>query len=274
MKFCNVNDPASLVSQEVHPLGSKARVLLTSIFGPYAQDDEYGSRIMNPMELYHNQVTRVQGPFSLRMFHRSCGLMMIQANVDARCTVLDYPVLDRFVRNFKASYDVIGISAIPQNVKKVEAMCTLIRKHQPNATLVVGGHIANMTDLEERIDADYVVLGDGIRWFRKFLNEDLGQPINHPLITSATRARCMGVDLNVKTSGTAAVLIPSVGCPLGCNFCSTSTMFGGKGKYVSFYETGDELFHIMAQIENEMGVNSFFVMDDNFLCKELALCGC
>lgn len=62
-----------------HPLGSKARVLLTSVFGPYAQDDEYGSRKMNPMELYHNQVTREQGPFSLLMFHRSWGLMWIQA---------------------------------------------------------------------------------------------------------------------------------------------------------------------------------------------------
>jgi hypothetical protein len=44
-----------------HPLSSKARILLTSVFGPYAQDDEYGSRRINPMELYHNQVTRVQG---------------------------------------------------------------------------------------------------------------------------------------------------------------------------------------------------------------------
>ena len=28
----------------IHPLGSRAKVLLTSVFGPYAQDDEYGSR--------------------------------------------------------------------------------------------------------------------------------------------------------------------------------------------------------------------------------------
>jgi hypothetical protein len=53
-------------------------VLLTSVFGPYAQDDEFGSRSMNPMELYHNQVTRAQGAFSLRMFHRSWGITMIQ----------------------------------------------------------------------------------------------------------------------------------------------------------------------------------------------------
>ena len=50
-------------SDAVYPLGNKAKILLSSVFGPYAQDDEYGSRKINPMELYHNQVTRVQGVF-------------------------------------------------------------------------------------------------------------------------------------------------------------------------------------------------------------------
>ena len=74
-----------------HPKGSKARVLLSSVFGPYARDDEFGSRTINPMELYHNQVTRTQGAYSLRMFHRSWGIMMIQQNISAPCTVLDFP---------------------------------------------------------------------------------------------------------------------------------------------------------------------------------------
>src|SRR3990167_3890047 len=52
---------------------------------------------------------------------------------------------------------------------------------------------------------------------------------------------------------------------MGCNFCATSAMFGGKGKFVNFYETGDELFKIMSGIERDMGVRSFFVMDENFL---------
>jgi len=43
------------------------------------------------MELYQNQVTRVQGAFSLRMFHRSFSLLMLQANIEAPCTVLDFP---------------------------------------------------------------------------------------------------------------------------------------------------------------------------------------
>ncbi len=33
-----------------HLLGSQAKVLLTSVFGPYAIDDEHGSRLINPMD--------------------------------------------------------------------------------------------------------------------------------------------------------------------------------------------------------------------------------
>ena len=268
MKFCDVSDPASLDQQAAHPLGAGAKVLLVSVFGPYAIDDEYGSRAMNPMELYHNQVTRVQGPFSLRMFHRSCGLMMIQANISAPCTLLDYPDLDRFIMEIRGKdYDVIGISAIPQNVKKVKEMCSLIREHQPGASIAVGGHIANIKDPQGLFDADILVRGEGVRWFRRFLGEDENQPVNHPQILSATKVRCMGLDLPINSRMTAAVLIPSVGCPLGCNFCSTSAMFGGKGKYVNFYETGEELFDVMCGLEKEMGVRSFFVMDDNFLLQ-------
>ena len=52
-----------------HPKGSRARVLLASVFGPYAQDDAYGSRLINPMELYHNQVNTGAAGFSLRTFN-------------------------------------------------------------------------------------------------------------------------------------------------------------------------------------------------------------
>lgn len=249
-----------------HPKGAQTRILLTSVFGPYAQDDEYGSRKLNPMELYHNQVTRTQGPFSLRMFHRSWGIMLIQANVEAPCTVLDFPVRERFIEELKSQeYDVIGITAITPNILKARHMCELIREHQPKAKIVIGGHIANIPDLDHRIDVDYVARGDGVRWFRQFLGEDVGRPLNHPAVLSGLGTRSAGFLLNPKPGDTAATLIPSVGCPLGCNFCSTSAMFGGKGKFINFYQNGDELFAIMEQLEARLQVNSFFVMDENFL---------
>lgn len=252
--------------QPVHPLGVKAKVLLCSVFGPYARDDAYGSRAINPMELYHNQVTRVQGPFSLRMFHRSWGLMLIQANIAAPCTLLDFPTLERFVDELRTQrYDIVGISAIIPNVLKVETMCRLIREHQPQATIVIGGHIANLPTLPQRVDADHIVRGEGVAWFRRFLGQRCDQPIRHPHILSGIGTRTFGITLREKPGDVAATLIPSVGCPVGCNFCSTSAMFGGKGRFIDFYRTGDELFEVMLDIERALKVRSFFVMDENFL---------
>jgi len=248
------------------PKGKRTRILLSSVFGPYAQDDAYGSRAINPMELYQNQVTRVQGGFSLRMFHRSFGLMMIQANIDAPCTLLDFPSQDRFIQEIQENdYDVIGIGAIIANVGKVKRMCELIRQHRPNARIVVGGHIAGKDDIDQMIDADDIVRGDGIRWFRCFLGEDEDAAIRHPAVLSGFGSRMMGINLGQRPSGTAAILIPSVGCPVGCNFCSTSALFGGKGNFINFFETGDELFSVMSRIEAELKTHSFFVLDENFL---------
>jgi len=253
-------------TQPVHRLGTQAKVLLSSVFGPYAQDDSYGSRKINPMELYENQVTRVQRGFSLRMFHRSFGLMLLQANIEAPCTLLDFPSLDRFVDEIQHhSYDVVGIGSIIPNIGKVEKMCDLIREYLPNATVVVGGHIANKGDLHEIIDADHIVKGDGVQWFRKFLGQDETAQVRHPAITSGFGTRILGVTLPESPADTAATLIPSVGCPVGCNFCSTSAMFGGKGHFINFFETGDELFTVMCEIEKELKMKSFFVLDENFL---------
>jgi radical SAM superfamily enzyme YgiQ (UPF0313 family) len=249
-----------------HPKGTRARILLTSVFGPYAQDDEFGSRSINPMELYHNQVTRAQGSFSLRMFHRSWGIMMIQENISAPCSVLDFPTRKALAHELTTKhYDVVGISSIIVNVLKVAEMCRMVRELSPDSVIVVGGHVAAIPGLDAMIDADHIVRGEGISWMRRYLGENEHAAIRHPAIVSGLQTRIMGVRLPQHKGGTAATIIPSVGCPMGCNFCTTSAFFGGKGKFVNFYETGDELFEVMCRIESELKVHSFFVMDENFL---------
>lgn len=218
------------------------------------------------MELYHNQVTRAQGSYSIRMFHRSWGIMMIQANISAPCTVLDFPTQEGFACELAANdYDIVGISSIIVNVGKVKEMCRMIRELSPRSVIVVGGHVAAVPNLDEIISADHVVRGEGIAWMRRYLGEDEHAPIHHPAIVSGLQTRAMGLRLPERKGGTAATIIPSVGCPMGCNFCTTSAFFGGKGHFVNFFETGDELFRVMCQMEAELKVSSFFVMDENFL---------
>jgi len=242
------------------------RVLLTSVFRPFACDDEFGSRAINPLELYHNQVTRAQGPFSLRMHHRSWGLMMIQENLSVPSTLLDFPTRKRFIRELKTNrYDVVGISGIIVNVGKVREMCRLVREHSPKSIVVVGGHVAAIPGIERILDADHIVKGEGIRWFREFLGEPVDRPIEHPVIASSFGFRLMGLKAPKGGGDPAATIIPSVGCPMGCNFCTTSAFFGGKGRFVNFYETGKQLFDIMCKAEQQLKVRTFFMMDENFL---------
>jgi radical SAM superfamily enzyme YgiQ (UPF0313 family) len=144
-------------------------------------------------------------------------------------------------------------------------MCRMVRQLSPRSVIVVGGHVAALPGLETMIDADHIVRGEGIAWMRRYLGEDEYAPIRHPAIVSALHSRMMGVRLPDGPKATAATIIPSVGCPMGCNFCTTSAFFGGKGKFVNFYETGDELFEVMCQVEAEIGAHNFFMMDENFL---------
>lgn len=251
-----------------HPKGSRARVLLSSVFGPYARDDEFGSRSINPMELYHNQVTKAQGSFSLRRFHRSWGILMIQENISAPCAVLDFPTREAFARELQShDYDIVGISSIIVNVGKAREMCRMVRELSPRSTIVVGGHVAAIPGVERILDADHIVKGDGIAWMREYLGEDAAAPIRHPALSSGFGLRVMGVKIPAMADASATI-IASMGCPLGCNFCTTSAFFGGKGKMLNLYSTGEELFALMEEAEASRHVKSFFVMDENFLLQK------
>jgi radical SAM superfamily enzyme YgiQ (UPF0313 family) len=249
-----------------HPKGTSARVLLASVFKPFAQDDEFGSRAINPAELYHNQVTRAQGPFSLRMFHRTWSLMLLQRNISAPCTVLDFPTRERFVRELQTGgYDIVGLTGIITTVGKIREMCRLVRAHSPQSSIVVGGHVTAIPGIETMIDADHIVKGEGVAWLREYLGEDPGAPFEHPRIPSSFGFRLMGLPMPRGGGNAAATILPSVGCPMGCNFCTTSEFFGGKGHFVNFLPRGEDVFRVMCEAERELGARAFFMMDENFL---------
>ncbi|MCU0694269.1 MAG: cobalamin-dependent protein [Polyangiaceae bacterium] len=247
------NTPAPRFSPATPP-----RVLLTGVFKPYGVDDAFG-RKENVMELFHNQVTRAQGIASMRFQHRSFGLYFIAANIDAPTTVLDFPSIDEFVRELERGYDVVGISFITPNFRKARQMARLVRQHLPSALVVLGGHGASIQGVEELIDCDYVAKGEGIRWMRAFLGEEVDRPVNHPSLVSAENKHIYGVP----TPGRSGLLVTGVGCLNGCRFCATSHNFGRT--YIPFLRTGKEVFDAACRMEDEFSCSDFFIMDENFL---------
>ena len=236
------------------------KILLSGVFGPYGVDDEFG-RKENIMELYHNQVTKAQGPASFRFHHRSFGLYFIADNIDADVTILDFPSRERFAREVeRGDYDMVGISFIMPNVDKAREMARIVREKAPHAEIILGGHGAAIEGVEQLIDCDHVVKGEGIRWMREHLGQDTEAPIRHPALPSAEWMSILGVPL---TGSAASLLVPGVGCVNGCSFCSTSHFFGKR--YTPFFDSGKALFETACRVADERGTDSFFVMDENFL---------
>ena len=239
--------------------GKAPRILLCGVFGPFGVDDEYG-RKENLMELYHNQVTRIQGPASLRFHHRSFGLYFIAANIAADTTILDFPSQQRFIREIKKGYDAIGISFITPNFSKAREMARLIRLHAPRSEIILGGHGAAIEGVEESIDCDYVARGEGIRWMREYLGQDTDAPIVHPILPSSEYGSIFGIPI---PGATPSVLVPGLGCVNGCHFCCTSHFF--EKAYVPFFRTGKELFDQADRIAKIRHTKEFYIMDENFL---------
>ncbi len=236
-----------------------SRILLTSVFGPYGVDDAYG-RKENIMELFHNQVTREQGLFSPRFRHQSFGLYLIAENLRADTTVLDFPSARRFVKELtRRPYDYVGISFILPNFVKARRMAELVRRHAPQAKIILGGHGAAIPDVERLIDCDHVCRGEGIRFMRQLLGEDVDRPISHPVLSIAFRKHLMGVPL----PSDGVIMMPGVGCPNACRFCCTSHFFDRE--YTPFFRTGREIFDFLARAERERKLTDIWVMDENFL---------
>jgi hypothetical protein len=102
-------------------------------------------------------------------------------------------------------------------------MARLVRRHAPNARIVLGGHGAAIEGVKDLIDCDHVVQGEGIAWFREFLGQDPSAPIVHPLLPANETQRIFGVTVPGPVD---SVLVPGVGGVNGCRFCSTSHFFG------------------------------------------------
>ena len=243
------------------------RVLLASVFGPFGVDDEYG-RKENLLELFHNQVTREQGPFSIRMNCETHGLHLIARNINAWTTVLDFPSQKRFVKEIKKNYDYVGISFIIPNFKKARRMAELVREHSPGSAIVLGGHGTSVENIEQLIPCDHVCRGEGVRFFRELLGEDTSAKIEHPMVYAYFNRYVMGVPMRP----TEGMIMPGVGCANACNFCATSHFF--QKKYIALLPMGRDVYEVCAEMEKTLGVSEFLLMDENFMkseerCREL-----
>ena len=180
---------------------------------------------------------------------------------------MDFPTLDRFVEEIRDNhYDIVGISSIPPNFLKVRKMCELVRQHLPQATIVVGGHVANIPDLEQRIDADHIVRGEGVRWFRPFLGEDPDRPLRHPQIIAGLRHAHRGRSAPENRGDHGRDGHPVRWLPDGLQLLlHVGDVWRQRAVRQLLSRRATSCSTSCANWKRTMKVQSFFVMDENFL---------
>jgi hypothetical protein len=236
------------------------KLLLTSVIRPFGgpgEGDSVGA------ELFHAQVTRAQGPFSLRQVIRVWAIDYLAENLQTPTVTLHYPSERELVRELRSGgYTHVGINFVVATFHKVERMAALIRRHAPNAKIVLGGYGTVLPDEILAPHADAICREEGIGFMRRILGEATDAAIRHP-------------HAPIPSVSVAGYQLPSVvghvtaglGCSNGCDFCCTSHFF--RQKYVAFSASGRDIYESLLATrrkaqEDGQRMNGFIVIDEDF----------
>lgn len=233
----------------------KPRVLLTTAHRPLGvESDTCGPNVQ--AEMYHAQVTRAQGPFSIRSVCNGWGLQFIAANLDTPTTILHYPTKRRFLRELKKGYDYVGISFVMCTFPKTVEMCSWIREASPDTKIVLGGYGTVLEECDEH--ADLVCREEGVGFFRRLLGEP---PLDRFTVPEIRRTLKV---LSVTVARPEAILPTGLGCSRGCDFCCTSHFF--HRRTVPLLKTGREIHEAMLAVDPGKATHrNIGVIDEDFL---------
>lgn len=230
------------------------RVLLTTIPRPLGVTTDTCTPNIQA-EVFHAQVTRAQGVFSIRAQCLGWGLDFIAANLETPTTVLHYPTRRRFCRELRRGYDYIGIGFVVCTFPKAVEMCRWVREVAPQSKIVLGGYGTVLHECDGL--ADYVCREEGVGFLKRLLGEPPVQQFVIPKITRSLKV------LSV-TTRPEAVLPTGLGCSRGCDFCCTSHFF--HRRTVPLLRTGEEIHEAMRAVDIPGSARrTISVIDEDFL---------
>jgi radical SAM superfamily enzyme YgiQ (UPF0313 family) len=203
------------------------KVLLATPVTPYPIQPWHDT----PTDIMRQRFMKGQGIFTHEGHMHLAGPFIIAQNISVPCTVLDHPTMENWVDEVKKGYDYVGISALTPNLESVMEMCRRVRKHSPKSEIILGGFVAQSVgayypEEEWKKLVDHIVLGDGVIWFRKLLGDDTHKPVRQHFLPRCAFGSPPWLDR--WPEGETSALIAAVGCANGCDFCTTTTHFGGK----------------------------------------------
>jgi len=196
--------------------------------------------------------------------HTHCYANHILAqNINIPAKLLEYPRWKDFTKEVDKNYPIIGISAYPPHLDNVLKMCEYIRKSTPETVIMLGSYAAQAFKAQydeetQKKYVDHVVKGEGVSFLREFLSEDPDRPISQKLMP-----KCGGAPwfINKYPIGNVGFLVSGLGCPGGCDFCSTTEMF--KQRRLQLLSPDEFIDHIHLYHQNFPDVRQIFVIEED-----------
>lgn len=203
--------------------------------------------------------------------------------------------------------DVLGISSLTNTFPRSMTIAREIKRNMPKVKVVLGGdHITSYPkDVENNPEIDIAVRGEGETTFRELLQNnfqnleipgiayskagslrltpwrnrsltraDFPRAIRDREILAKSRVGSLMFPSLSKQTGAASLML-NFGCPLGCTYCTETTV--GKGKVGK--DKPDNVVQEIGQLKQDFGVNTAMFTDLTFnlyseraeeLCKKLA----
>lgn len=223
----------------------------------------YGDAESVGYELLNAQVTRAQGMFSPRAVHRQFSLDYMAENLDNPVVALHYPSRREVIKELKKKYDYVGISFIMVTYHRMKELSTLVRKYSPESKIILGGYGTVLPDEALKPFGDHICRGEGVAFMRGLLGQPPLAEHKHPFVESHMK-------IFSKTFSYTGMIFAGLGCPNGCDFCSTSHFF--KRQHISLLKTGAQVYEV---VQKHLQVNpdaQFTILDEEFLLnRERAL---
>ena len=198
------------------------------------------------------------------MSHTHCYANHILAqNVETPAMLLEYPRWEDFTAEVDKGYPVIGISAFPPHLDRVMEMCEYVRSASPATKILLGSYggqaFQAVYDQEtQKKYVDHVVAGEGVEWLRRFLGEPTDRPIRQALMP-----KCGTCPPYVSRfpKGNVGFLVSGLGCPGGCDFCSTTALFNRKR--IELLTPEELVSHIDLYQQNFPDMSQVFVIEED-----------
>lgn len=213
----------------------KPRVLLTANYGP--NELAWGEDMY---DVIASRLGRGQWPFQVTSHCHYFALYLIAENITNPTTVLENPHWDEFDRELDVGYDIVGFQLKSLHTAKIAQMMKHIREKSPDTKIVIGGYGVSTLDAPVpgdtngdaayiRDNADYLCREEGVQFMRRLLGDE---PIDRE-ITQYHLPMAGFSSPGLDTHARQPMILASLGCPGGCDFCNTSAFFRRKKTYVA-----------------------------------------